>query len=152
MILLWHHQQPIGICLFTAPQARLGLRWRAFGLPTAPGRLALEALNRQLWTLARVVLHPSYRGAGLAARFIDHACRCCPVDWIEALSAMGHAHPLFERAGFQRLGVIRKGVVPWRSRRRAALGDVRRFSQPVYYLRDNRCRDNSDLDNGNGEG
>jgi N-acetylglutamate synthase-like GNAT family acetyltransferase len=108
--------------------------------------VALSALNRQLWLLSRVVLHPSYRGAGIAAAFVRRACRTCPVRWIETLSAMGQTNPFFERAGFVRVGVIRK------QRRRPAAGPYAnhkvglsaetvgksRYSEPVYYVLDNR--------------
>ena len=32
--------------------------------------MALSALNEQLWLLQRVVIHPTYRGAGIAANFV----------------------------------------------------------------------------------
>ena len=53
------------------------------------------------------------------------ACELCPVDWIETLSAMGQVNPFFERAGFVRVGVIRKarrastGGVPYGAKRHA---------------------------------
>lgn len=150
MTLLWHNDRPIGICVFTAPARSLALRNRYFGLRPQRGplgRLLLQQLNRQLWTLARVVLHPTYRGAGVAAAFVRTSCRLCPVDWIETLSAMGHVNPLFERAGFRRVGVI---APPRRSQehaycqiyggRRLSAETVRksRHAQPVYYVYDNR--------------
>jgi N-acetylglutamate synthase-like GNAT family acetyltransferase len=112
--------------------------------------VALSALNRQLWLLARVVLHPTYRGAGIAAAFVRRACQTCPVDWIETLSAMGQVNPFFERAGFVRVGVIRKdkkrsghGRIYGRRgvRVSAETAAKSRFSEPVYYVFDNRRRD-----------
>lgn len=112
--------------------------------------MALSALNRKLWLLSRVVLHPTYRGAGIAAAFVRQACATCPVDWIETLSAMGHANPFFERAGFVRVGVARHD--PASAARYAKIyggKDVRvsaetvrksRYSEPVYYVLDNRNR------------
>lgn len=151
MILLWHDQEPIGICIFSTPAASLTLRSRYFGLTHPRSRLSLTALNEQLWLLQRVVLAPTYRGAGIAAAFVRRACELCPVDWIETLSAMGQANPFFERAGFVRVGVIRK---PWRTPRSAshgAYGGPRhsltaesiaksQHSEPVYYVFDNRAR------------
>jgi hypothetical protein len=71
------------------------------------------------------------------------------VPWIETLSAMGRVNPFFERAGFERVGTIRKGR---RSREPhgAYAGSPRlsaeslaksRFSEPVYYVFDNRGTD-----------
>src|SRR5205823_14593321 len=109
VVLLWHGAEPIGVCVFGTPAASLTLRSRYFGLHNPRGGVHLAALNRQLWLLSRVVLHPTYRGAGIAAAFIRRACETCPVPWIETLSAMGHVNPFFERAGFVRVGVVRKG-------------------------------------------
>lgn len=149
MILLWHKAEPVGVCVFGTPAASLSLRSRYFGLSNPRSRVALTALNEQLWLLQRVVVHPTYRGAGVAAGFVRRACGLCPVDWIETLSAMGHANPFFERAGFVRVGVIRKagrrgsagGAYGSRAVRVSA--DTRakgRFSDPVYYVFDNRNR------------
>lgn len=82
----------------------------------------------------------------MAAAFVRRACETSPVPWIETLAAMGHVNPFFERAGFRRVGTIRKS--PGGSRcgayaRRTGQSEVRnRFSEPVYYVFDNRdhCR------------
>lgn len=142
MILLWHGTDAVGICVFAAPAASLALRSRVFGLSNPRCRVALASLNQQIWLLQRVVLHPTYRGAGIAAQFVRRACALCPVDWIETLSAMGQANPFFERAGFVRVGTVRHsggrhgaysaGTLSAASLRKS------RHSEPVYYLFDNR--------------
>jgi GNAT superfamily N-acetyltransferase len=138
--MLWHGDEPIGICIFSTPAASLALRTHAFGLKNPRDRVALAALNRQLWLLSRVVLHPTWRGAGIAAAFVRAACSLCPVPWIETLSAMGHANPFFEHAGFRRIGIVQHTGKPSGSAysQRTAAAHRHRFSQPVYYLRDNR--------------
>jgi N-acetylglutamate synthase-like GNAT family acetyltransferase len=93
--------------------------------------------------LSRVVLHPTYRGAGIAAAFVRRACETCPIPWIETLTAMGRANPFFERAGFVRVGVIRKSKKPGygaytRNRVSAETLAKSRYSEPVYYVFDNR--------------
>lgn len=122
--MLWRGPEPIGICVFATPMAGLGPRARYFGLTGRARGDRLAALTPQLWVLARVVLHPTYRGAGIAPAFVRRACQLCPVPWIEALAAMGRANPFFERAGFIRAGVARKTNGGWR--------------EPVYYVFDNR--------------
>ena len=151
IVLLKHGAEPIGICVFAAPAAALALRSRYFGLANPRSSVALAALNQQLWLLQRVVLHPTYRGAGLGAAFVRAACETCPVKWIETLSAMGRASPFFERAGFTRVGVVQ------RSKRRSGRSGVAQFagptrsvtaatrarsdhSDPLYYVFDNRSR------------
>ena len=132
--------------VFTAPAASLTLRSRFFGLKDPRSRVALAALNEQLWLLSRVVLRPTYRGAGIAAGFVRKACESCPVPWIETLSAMGHANPFFERAGFVRVGVVRKcnakrygGQFVHGKCSRETIAKSR-YSAPVYYVFDNRSR------------
>lgn len=116
--------------------------------------MKLQALNRQLVMLSRVVLHPTYRGAGLAAAFVQAACRACRWPWIETLAEMGHLHPFFEHAGFVRVGVSRKSSTShaghsaiWGARRdrqgrqhlvSQETYEKSRYAEPVYYIFDNR--------------
>jgi ABC-type ATPase with predicted acetyltransferase domain len=144
VFVLWHGDEPVGICVFATPAASLSLRSRFFGFKSPRSPLALAALNEQLWLLQRVVLHPTYRGVGIAAAFVRRACQLCPVDWIETLSAMGHSNPVFERAGFLRVGVIPRtgkcgqfgprGIIASETAVKSAV------SNPVYFLFDNRRR------------
>jgi GNAT superfamily N-acetyltransferase len=147
VILLWHGREPVGVCVFGSPAASLALRSRYFGLADPRSAVGLAALNERLWLLQRVALHPAYRGAGIAAGFVRRACELCPVDWVETLSAMGHANPFFERAGFVRVGVIRPagrpgrhGAYAGRSRVSAETLAKSRHAKPVYYVFDNRGR------------
>ena len=155
--LLWHGDEPIGICVMTSPAISLRQRNKFFGKPGRWSRVSIQSLNDQLVTLSRVVLHPVYRGAGLAAAFIRQSCRAAPWPWIETLTQMGHINPVFEKAGFRRVGVTRPAR---RSRRgHSALygsgskhhgrrerlltketNEKSRYSSPVYYIFDNRNR------------
>ncbi len=148
---LWHGEEKIGICVFASPPISLSQRNKFFGLHGRWSRTPLRALNSQLVTLSRVVLHPSYRGAGLAAWFIRESCRACPWSWIETLAQMGHLNPFFEKAGFVRVGVTQSKNQSRRGHS-AIYGGNRngqtkisqetheksRHAQPVYYIFDNR--------------
>ena len=115
----------------------------------------MQLMNRQLVMLSRVVLHPTYRGAGLAARFVRRSCELTRFPWVEALAAMGWANPFFERAGFVRVGPTRakKDSREGHSalyRRPSGARLIRqetyeksRSTSPLYYIFDNResmCR------------
>jgi GNAT superfamily N-acetyltransferase len=145
VVVLWHRAEPVGVCVFAPPAAALAVRAAYFGLTGRCRRAALSALNEQLWVLQRVVLHPAYRGAGVAAAFVRRACELCPVDWVETLAAMGHANPVFERAGFTRVGVVRRDRRSGRGAygRRPGPAVTARPGDPVYYVFDNRGRQSS---------
>jgi hypothetical protein len=152
--MLWHGAEPIGICVFATPAKSLRQRSRYFGLTGGWSRARLQALNAQLVTLSRVVLHPAYRGAGLAADFIRASCRSCRWPWIEALAGMGQLNPLFERAGFVEVGAsqVRTGSRQKHSDlygghhgqdgRKKLISresyEKSRYARPVYYVFDNR--------------
>jgi hypothetical protein len=113
----------------------------------------LKVLNGQIAMLSRVVLHPTYRGAGIAADFVRRSCELCPYPWIETLAEMGRINPFFEKAGFVR---VRGSTAPGaRSRREHSklYGGGRngsqglvsretfeksRFARPAYFIFDNR--------------
>jgi hypothetical protein len=48
-----------------------------------------------------VVVHPTYRGAGLAVKLVRHALADRRTAHMESLAAMGAMHPLFELAGMK---------------------------------------------------
>ncbi|MFG0295992.1 MAG: hypothetical protein ACF8PG_08815 [Maioricimonas sp. JB045] len=165
--LLWHGEEPIGICLFTSAPLSLAPRNRYFGRSSRWTSATIQAMNRQLVMLSRVVLHPTYRGAGIAARYIHRSCRLCPFPWIETLTQMGHVHPFFEKAGFVRVGTTEaKGhsrrdhssiYGGYRNRARQPLVTEEtfrksRFAHPVYYIFDNRDRPQAQDDQGREEG
>jgi hypothetical protein len=151
--LLWHGDEPVGVCVFTSPPMSLAARNTYFGCSGKWTRTALKTLNRQLVMLSRVVLHPTYRGAGIAALFVRRSCELCPFRWIETLAEMGHVNPFFEKAGFVRVGAsmaarqsrsaysqIYKG-----RRQHGGAGLLSqetyrksRHARPVYYVFDNR--------------
>lgn len=147
VMLLKHGDEPIGICIFAAPARSLKLRNRYFGITGQANSLHLQWLNQQLWVLSRIVIHPTYRGAGLATWFVRESCKACLIPWIETLTAMGHIHPFFEKAGFVRIGIVHKEKQLSRTEYARIYGgqniteETHRkstYSEPVYYLFDNR--------------
>lgn len=152
MTVLWDGEEPVGMCVFVAPAKSLTHRNRYFGLTGRWSRLGIRAISGQLVTLSRVVLHPTYRGAGNAAAFVRRSCELCGSAWVEALAAMGEFNPFFERAGFVRVGQVAMGFASLKGH--AALyggtkdgrqGRIRKetfeksqYARPVYYIFDNR--------------
>jgi len=98
-------------------------------------RAAARLLNREVRCLSRVVVHPQWRGLGLAVALVREALATMTTPYTEALAAMGRVHPFFRKAGMreyrrwplprdQRLrdALAQVGVEPWElaSRRRMA--------------------------------
>lgn len=154
MTVLWAGDEPIGICVFTTPPLALAGRSRFFGLSGKWSRVKLQSLNRNIAMLSRVVIHPTYRGAGVAGAFIRRSCESCPFPWIETLTQMGRINPFFERAGFQRINVTTKhsrsieshsaiyGCKRKRNGKKRTISretfEKSRYTNPVYYIFDNR--------------
>lgn len=154
MTLLWWNETPIGICVFIAPPKTLSQRNRFFGRSGKWERLSMRTLNSQLITLSRVVLHPTFRGAGIASQFVKRACELTQYPWVETLAQMGHINPFFERAGFLRIGTSQTSLRSrnshsklYGSRQNYAQEkglisqetfNKSRYSNPIYYIFDNR--------------
>jgi ABC-type lipoprotein export system ATPase subunit/GNAT superfamily N-acetyltransferase len=60
---------------------------------------ALRLANAEIECISRVIVHPVFRGQGLAVRLVEHAIATAETPLVEALAAMGALHPLFARAG-----------------------------------------------------
>lgn len=70
-------------------------------------RAGLRRLNREVECISRVVVHPVFRGCGLAARLVRHAVATAELPLVEALAAMGKIHPFFLRGGMTPVGLFR---------------------------------------------
>jgi GNAT superfamily N-acetyltransferase len=83
-----------------------------------------KAIDAALRVISRVVVHPLWRGRGLAVRLIRYAIATKTHPYVEALATMGWVVPMFRLAGMMEL---RPELEPWDARKPE---DVR----PVYYL------------------
>jgi len=90
-----------GVLVVSPPVINVRGRNRAFaGRYSGPDRQAAVArLNAEVECISRVVVHPAFRGAGLAVAMVRHALERAETSRVEALAAMGAVHPFFERAG-----------------------------------------------------
>lgn len=137
--------RPVGVLVVSLPALACALRDVALG-----GRYrglsrsaAARLLNAEVRCISRVVVHPQWRGLGLAVRLVRHALDHAATAYTEALAAMGRVHPFFKRAGMieyhrwplrrdQRLldALAHAGCQPWmladgsRLRGRLARGDA----------------------------
>ena len=94
----------VAVAVLTYPTPASRARDRALSLPPGPryGE-KLAFVNAHVRTIARVIVHPQFRGLGLAARLVRRVCEQCPTRYVEAFAAMGEVHPFFEQAGMRRV-------------------------------------------------
>ena len=67
----------------------------------------LRFANRHVRTISRVIVHPQFRALGLSTALVRCLCHHCDTRYVEAMSRMADAHPLFRRAGMRPLGLGR---------------------------------------------
>ena len=92
----------VAVLAYPTPASRA--RERALHLaPAARYGPRLAFVNAHVRTIARVIVHPQFRGLGLAARLVRRICEQCPTRYVEAFAAMGEVHPFFEQAGMRRV-------------------------------------------------
>lgn len=64
-------------------------------------RQRARLLNEEVRCISRVVVHPQFRGVGVAVALVRAALSTATTTYTEALAAMGHVNPFFERAGMR---------------------------------------------------
>ncbi len=84
--------------------------------PPGPG---VRRLNAEVRTISRVIVHPLYRGLGLATRLVAGVLERTDAAWVEAFARMGAYVPFFARAGMR---------------------ELRLAGRPVYYFRETGVR------------
>jgi ABC-type transport system involved in cytochrome c biogenesis ATPase subunit/GNAT superfamily N-acetyltransferase len=76
------------------------------GRYTGCTRQSLARLNAEVECISRVIVHPTYRGCGLAVRLVRHAIRTAELPLMESLAAMGRVNPFFVRGGMTPVGLF----------------------------------------------
>lgn len=90
------------VAVVSYPPLRCMARERALGwTQTDPCRLA-ALVNQRLRTISRVIVHPQFRGVGLASVLVRTCCVLARTPLVESIARMGAAHPLFVRGGMTR--------------------------------------------------
>jgi len=94
-----------GVIVYARPALHLAMRNKATRgryLPGKTARSAYRRLNREVKTIARVVVAPQFRGIGLAVRLAAQTMPLVSALYVESLAAMGKVNPFFEKAGMAR--------------------------------------------------
>ena len=89
----------VAVATLAFPVPALHARDRALNLVQMDERAKLRWLNRNLRTISRVAVHPTFRSLGLARVLVRCLIHHCRVRYVEALAVMGRFTPFFESAG-----------------------------------------------------
>lgn len=95
----------VGIVVYGLPPVNSPLRDLATAdrFRIADRAARAKKLNRELRTIARVIIDPRFRSLGLAAALVRHTLPHAGTPWVEASAVMGAINPFFEKAGMKRI-------------------------------------------------
>jgi len=87
-----------GVILYKYPGLACQGRREAFGRV-----LTIQELNRDLTTIARVVVHPKYRTIGLGTKLVKETLPMVGKPYVEMMAVMARYNPFAEKAGMRRI-------------------------------------------------
>jgi hypothetical protein len=90
---------PIAIAILSHPCLNSSARDRALNLHRLPQKRRINFINKNIRTISRLIVHPTYRGLGLASTLIRHLLHSSPTRYTESFATMARAHPLFRNSG-----------------------------------------------------
>jgi GNAT superfamily N-acetyltransferase len=97
-------RQLVAVGVLSLPPLSCGIRRQVLHLGLVPDSWRWAYLNRHLRTISRVIVHPQFRGIGLASAMVRFLLAQSPTRYTEAISRLASHHPLFARAGMACLG------------------------------------------------
>jgi ribosomal protein S18 acetylase RimI-like enzyme len=95
----------VAVAVLSYPTIRSSPRERTLGLRDAAPRDRAAYVNAHVRTISRVVVHPQFRGLGLASELVRKLIAVCPTRYVEAAAVMAHVHPFFAAAGMRQSNV-----------------------------------------------
>ena len=98
-----HARRIVAVAVLSYPTIRSAPRERTLGLRDCAPRERAGFVNAHLRTVSRVVVHPQFRGLGLASELVRKLIVVCPTRYVEASAVMAHVHPFFAAAGMRRV-------------------------------------------------
>lgn len=88
--------------------------------PRARTKEGAEKLNRELIRLSRTIIHPKFRGAGLAVHMVRETLPMVGKKVVEVIATMPRYNPYLEKAG-----MIKVGEMPLQPGQRKVLDTIR---------------------------
>lgn len=96
------------VAVYTSPSMQLASRNLVFGeryknvtSNKTLCSLVMKRLNSEMELMMRIIVHPTFRGIGLAQQLLAYSLPDRPVPYVEVSAAMGRVNPFLERAGLR---------------------------------------------------
>ncbi|GAG20191.1 unnamed protein product, partial [marine sediment metagenome] len=89
------------ICPFLGCSARNQVMPQYMGSGT---KEIADLVNQEITRLARIIIHPKFRGAGLAVKLVRETMPLTGKRVVETIAAMARYNPFFEKAGMTLVG------------------------------------------------
>lgn len=93
----------VAVAVLSFPTIRSSPREYTLGLCDLAPRDRAAFVNAHVRTISRVVVHPQFRGLGLASELVRKLIEISPTRYVEASAVMARVHPFFEAAGMRRV-------------------------------------------------
>jgi len=105
-----YKEELIGVIVICYPH--LALKGRNIALNNELAKMTKEnctRLNNEFDYIARVIIRPKYRGAGLSYYMLNEYFKMTPAKYTETLAVMSQYTPFFQKAGMTRIDVDSDG-------------------------------------------
>lgn len=102
---LTYKEKTIGVVLYISPFLSCSARNQV--MPQYKGRGSkeqAELVNREITRLARIIINPKFRGAGLAVKLVRETMPLTGKRVVETIAAMARYNPFFVKAGMTLVG------------------------------------------------
>ena len=123
---LTYKNELIGVIAICYPH--LALKGRNIALNNKLAKMTKEnckELNDDFDSIARVIIHPKFRGIGLAQYFLQEYFKLTPAKYAETVAVMSNYNPFFAKAGMTRIDVDTDG------RRETSVKELEQFGFDV---------------------
>lgn len=96
----------VGVLVYTVAPLQSSIRNTVLRGMYQPGTNAMKPymtakVNAEIELICRLVIHPTFRGIGLAQRMLAETLPQRPVRFVECSAAMGRVNPCFARSGME---------------------------------------------------
>ena len=108
MVELDDRRELAGVVVYTHPYSELSARNRALPIlrelrRSLGRRRFVELVDESFSRVARIIVHPKFRGIGLAVKLLKETMPLLETPYVEALAVMAKYNPFFEHAGMRRV-------------------------------------------------